>query len=381
MPPVKRCNRCLAPLGKQYIRAEDLLFHAHCFRCSACEQPLGEEYRQKNNRLYHPRCGQERFQQICSHCKQVLGDQWLTLDGKKLHEACYRAHYQENCTICGRELTGTYTRDEEGVYHPACYAEHRAPRCDGCGQAMTGQFLQDLWGHRMHAHHGGLATPQCHVCARLISEKTSQGGVQYGDGRVVCGICRITEITTAEQIAHARQIILQALQAVGFDYIPDYISVNLADQRTLQKRLGVGRNANSHGYTKTLIKNLNQTRVMEHSIFILYGLPRLLFMGVLAHELLHVWLNERELNAVWGEKEIEGFCNLGTALIYRNEATPLAQVLLGRLEKDGDPIYGEGYRKMAARLEKLGWPALIAELRNKPQTALGKLIRLTDRFI
>jgi hypothetical protein len=383
LPPVKRCNRCLAPLGKQYIRAENLLFHPQCFICNHCQERLGEEFRLKDNKVYHAKCSQTRFKLTCAHCQQALGERWMTLDGKKLHEACYQAHYQQNCEVCGGELTGSYTRDPEGLgYHTACYAQHKAPRCDGCAQPIVGQFLQDLWGNRLHPHHGGQATLQCHVCARLISEKTSQGGVQYGDGRIVCGICQISEITTPAQIEHARQWVLQTLKGVGFDYIPNYIAVSLADQRTLQKRLGVGRNANSHGFTKTLIKDQpGQGRIQEHSIFILYGLPRLLFMGVLAHELLHVWLNERQLNDVWGEKEIEGFCNLATALIYQKDGTPLAQVLLERLEKDKNPIYGEGYRKMASKLQKTGWSVLIQEMQTKPQTALGKLMRFTDRFV
>lgn len=383
MPPVKRCSRCQAPLGKQYVRADAFLFHPACFRCNHCQGALGQEYHLKNNQLFHPQCSRQALKLNCAHCHKPLGASWLTLDGKKLHEACYQAHYQEHCGVCGGELTGSFSRDAEGkAYHSSCYAENKASRCDGCGQPLVGQFLQDLWGHKLHPHHGGLPTLQCHVCARLISQKTSQGGVQYGDGRVVCGICQISEITTPEQIEQARGLVLQQLKTVGFEYIPNYLAVSLADQRTLQQRLGVGRQTNSHGFTKTLIRDMpGQGKIQEHSIFILYGLPRLQFMGVLAHELLHVWLNERQLNDVWGEKEIEGFCNLATALVYQNDGTPLAGVLMQRLEKDPNPVYGEGYRKMAAKLQKLGWAGLIAEMVNKPQSALGKLIRFTDRFV
>ncbi len=380
MAAVKRCHRCRAPLGKQYIRAEDWLFHVACFRCAQCQQPLGEEFRIKNGQICHPRCDSGRH--LCTHCRQPLEAQWITLDGKKLHQACYQAHYQENCALCGGELTGTLTRDAEGSYHPNCYAEQRAPRCDACQQPITAQFLEDPWGQRMHPHHGGLPTLQCHVCARLISERTTQGGVRHGDGRVVCGLCRITEVTTSEQIESARAHVLAHLSALGFSSIPTWLAVNLADQRTLQRRLGVGRQANTHGYTKTVIRTLpDQGRVQEHSIFILYGLPRLPFMGVLAHELLHVWLNERQLGALWSEKEIEGFCNLATAAIYRHDDTPLARVLLQRLEQDRDPIYGEGYRQMAARLARLGWPGLLAQVQQPPRGLLGRLKRLGDRLI
>jgi len=374
----KRCEHCRQPLGKQYIRAENGLFHARCFACKVCQLPIQGDYRVKKGQLYHPACEKAQRQQRCQHCRQPLAQHWTLLDGKAYHPECYAAHYVVTCKQCGEAIEGSQTRTESGVYHSHCYLQHVAPRCDLCQQPLEGKYLVDLWGHKAHLQHAGQQTRQCHVCARILSENTSHGGVQYGDGRLVCGICRITEITEPQQIERAKTEVIAQLEAVGFAYLPKYIAVNLADQRTLNQRLGAAPHANSHGYTKTLEKRENgQLAYREHSIFILYGLPRLLFYGVLAHEMLHVWLNQRGLHQR-SQAEVEGFCNLGTALIYQNEGSPLAQVLLQRLAEDPSPVYGVGYRSMQQKCQHMGWEALRHEMHQAPR--LNPFSRFKDRW-
>ena len=344
-PP--RCSRCRKPFTQTFYQAEKLRFHPSCFTCDHCLKQLGERFQLAEGQIFHAACYRQKYKLVCGHCQQLLGETWVTQEGKKYHQHCYDAHYQIYCDQCGGALTTTYSRDDSGNYHTACFETYKLPPCDACGLPLKGKYLLHIWGHKAHREH-----PQCHVCNRIISEKTSHGGAQYGDGRVVCGICRITEITDNQQIEHAKAKVIEQLQAVGFDYIPHYLAVSLADQRTMSQRLGVKQSANSHGYTKTLEKQIpGQGRIQEHSIFILYGLPRLVFHGILAHELLHVWLNARKINQ-WQDKEIEGFCNLGTALIYQNEGTPLAEVLLKKMAEDPNPVYGDGYRKMKDKLNK-----------------------------
>lgn len=343
----KRCQSCRQPVGKQYLKVEGVFFHPSCFRCNGCQQPVSGEYLNKRGLIYHP--------------------------------GCYRQQPPLHCTLCGQRIEGQYTTDAQGHYHLSCFEREKRFPCDGCGQPLSGKYLQDIWDNRVHAHHGGQKTQQCHICARLISERTSQGGVQYADGRVVCGLCRISEITTPAEIERAKVEVLDLLHRTGFDYIPQYISVSLADRRMLNQRLGVSLRANSHGYTKTLERHINAENILlEHSIFMLYGLPRLMFHAVLAHELIHVWLNERRLHH-WSPKEVEGFCNLGSALVYQQDHSPLARVLEQRLESDPDPVYGDGYRLMKKRLHKKGWAQLITEMQQI--SPLQSLNRFVDRFL
>lgn len=365
------------------MRAGNLRLHPQCFRCAHCQQPLQQAFTQHKGAIFHLECYKQKLKLNCAHCRQPLADQWLTFEGKKLHPACYEAHYRESCVHCGRPIKAEYHRDESGAWHVGCYEKIKLEPCSACQGPLKGKIILDPWGNKAHALHGAQKTQICSICARIVSESTSQNGLRYGDGRVVCGICTMTEVSQPAQIEHAKQAVIAQLQAVGFDYIPGYISVSLADQKRMNQRLGVHASANSHGYTKTLEKRLGTQVSREHSVFILFGLPRLVFHGVLAHELLHVWLNDRGLQH-WSDKEIEGFCNLGTALVYQNDGTPLAQYLLKRLSEDQNPVYGDGYRLMLARVQKLGWPGLIAEMQKPPSglnAGIKKLNSLIDRWI
>lgn len=380
----KRCSACRGPLGKQYIRADNSLFHPQCFCCNYCGQAVQGEYATQQHKVYHPQCVRKAKQaRVCAHCQQPLAERWTSFENQLYHESCYRSQVQPQCAICGLMIENAYHQDEAGYYHVGCYEQHKMEPCANCGQPLKGQYLEDIWGNRTHTEHGGQRTQQCHVCARLIGSKTSNGGLRYADGRNVCGICRVTEVTEEAQIHHAKDEILAQLTAVGFDYIPRYISVNFADKRRLNQRLGKSQRANSHGLTRTLERRINDDNVLlEHSVYILFGLPRVLFYGVLAHEMIHVWLNEKRLHD-WSEAEVEGFCNLGTALIYQNEGSPLAQVLLKRLHEDPNPIYGDGFRHMYQRLQQRGWPGLILEMQHPPASkqALNKFNRWIDKWL
>lgn len=375
-----KCAQCFQPLSGQYYKAEHLKFHVACFVCAHCQRPIDQGFTLKKGKIYHAACYMQARQIPCAHCGQALPQKWIELNGKKYHQTCYQSHYQLRCTHCQGLISGTYSKDETGPYHPQCYRETRLTPCDACGQALEGKYLQDIWGNQTHLKHGGKKTPQCHVCARLISQNTSQGGVRYGDGRYVCGLCQITEVTTPHQVERLKKDVLQELHHLGFTDIPEYVSVTLSDQKTLNKRLQNGKHANSHGYTQTLERTQEGELFIEHSIFVLYGLPQVLFKGVLAHEFIHVWLNERRLHHL-APKTVEGFCNLSAAWIYQNDQTPLGDVLLNRLETDPNPVYGDGYRKMKRALIQKGWEQLISELAHSQPSRFQRFLDFTDRLI
>lgn len=254
--------------------------------------------------------------------------------------------------------------------------------CSVCQGELTGKYLYNHWGENAHPQHQGHKTHQCSTCHRFLSSSTQQG-LQYGDGRIICGLCQITAITEADSIAHSRHRVINTLKSVGFEYIPDYISITLSDQRRLNQRLKKSSHANSYGLTKTVEKSVNgEMQYREHSIFVLYGLPRLVFEGVLAHEFLHVWLNEHPNTRERSPQEIEGFCNLATALVYQQEETPLSLYLQQRMHEDTDPVYGGGYRLQNQRLLQSGWEVLRSQMQRPAplKNALKTVDRWLDRF-
>lgn len=329
------CSRCQRRLGPRAIRTSGKQYHPECFVCDACKQPLEASFYPKGNALYHQHCYEARFVPKCKHC--------------------------------GQAIQGEYNKDAQGRYHKACYLQLHQLFCNLCQQELQGRYLYDHWGNKAHPEHQGQPTGQCHVCARL--ERSDQpSGRRLSDGRLLCQGCHQSEVQHFQQVQQAKLEVISQMQAVGFDYIPDYIKVEFSeDQQLLNQRMQASPTGNIHGFTRTQQRHIpGYGLILEHSISVLSGLPKVAFMGVLAHELLHVWIHENNLRHL-SHAEVEGFCNLGSALICHNDASELAQVLLQRMAEDPDLAYGEGYRAMAWRLQQMGWPALLAALRDPSQ--------------
>ena len=70
-----------------------------------------------------------------------------------------------------------------------------------------------------------------------------------------------------------------------------------------------------------------------------------------------------EKRVVWNAKTAEGFCNLGSYLIYKNDATHFSQIHLQAMENDPDEIYGSGFRYMKSILLEIGWEKLLTKMR------------------
>ncbi len=89
-------------------------------------------------------------------------------------------------------------------------------------------------------------------------------------------------------------------------------------------------------------------------ITILSGLPRELFEGVVAHELGHAWLYLAKVDGLepWAE---EGFCNMLSYILHKERDTDESRYLVQTLEKDPDPIYGAGFRRVRAIFKKHGF--------------------------
>jgi hypothetical protein len=89
-------------------------------------------------------------------------------------------------------------------------------------------------------------------------------------------------------------------------------------------------------------------------------MPKAELRSVISHELMHVWLNER---GVEGPADvIEGFCNLGSDHVLRQDPSRLAVHLMENMKTDKSPVYGTGYRKMIARLKQIGWARMLNEM-------------------
>ena len=82
----------------------------------------------------------------------------------------------------------------------------------------------------------------------------------------------------------------------------------------------------------------------------------------MAHEFLHIWLdiNSLDLDIIIAE----GFCNVGSSLIYENDGTQFSQIHLKSMESNADEAYGKSFIIFQKEMDKNGWETLILKIKS-----------------
>ena len=78
------------------------------------------------------------------------------------------------------------------------------------------------------------------------------------------------------------------------------------------------------------LTKVNHENKKMFQVYILNNLPKIQFEAALAHEFLHIWLFKK--NITLDKPLMEGFCNLGSYLIYKLDDTKFSKILLLSLE-------------------------------------------------
>ena len=295
----------------------------------------------------------------CNYCSKSISGKYVILDGKSYHENCYRTHLQPRCDHCGKPIEGKYTILDDSKYHDHCYINNIIPKCSICDQPLQGKYYTDGWGNSFHASHTS-ELPECNTCGRLICEALTQGGFELSDGRYLCAICNETAVEGDFLMASSLSYVRGLLASNGIDNLPHDIPITLVDRHEL-KRLASSYSDAMNGFTQQNIQTRGGKVISKSShIYLLDNLPLTMFKAVLAHELMHVYLFGRDLDL---RSDIcEGFCNLGSELVYKDIPSEYARFRLQNMQDDQDPDYGYGYRKMSRLLEQRGWRYLLATL-------------------
>ena len=112
--------------------------------------------------------------------------------------------------------------------------------------------------------------------------------------------------------------------------------------------------------THTLNGQVVRTEV--NGIAVLRGLPSTLFLGVCVHELGHAWLALQGIRGLPGWAE-EGFCELLSYQFYNELNTDESRYHATNIEKNSDPVYGEGFRRVRAIAERMGFSRFVETLK------------------
>jgi len=235
------------------------------------------------------------------------------------------------------------------------------PSCAVCGKVLAGRAAIDLWGNVYCAEHRG-ALPDCTVCGRLICARLTGGGSTYPDGRAVCNLCRQTAVDTKEQAKPLVEGVARWLYEHGVRFDGLILKVALEDARAIarhrQLALTPGRGYVTGYISETTERRNEQERRIVNGITLLSGLPRVFFEGVTAHELGHAWLYLAHVDGLepWAE---EGFCNLLRYALHKNRTSAEDAHWVIALEKNPDPVYGEGLRRVHAIFKQHGFVAAL----------------------
>ena len=187
------------------------------------------------------------------------------------------------------------------------------------------EYYVDAWGNPFHIYHKKTGT-FCECCSRIISQKITNGGYKLNDGRYICSLCDASVIQTEENINKSIDRVIKVLKNNGIDNIDkNEINIELINKIEMSDNYKFHEVEHLKGLTK-----VNHENKKMYQVYILNNLPKIQFEAALAHELLHIWLFKK--NITLDKPLMEGFCNLGSYLIYKLDDTKFSKILLLSLE-------------------------------------------------
>lgn len=298
----------------------------------------------------------------CDDCRKTIAGQYRIYDGKNLHDRCYKLRYALYCDLCAREISGSYSVFEGKNLHESCYEKRYALRCTLCRQSISGPYSYNSWGDTLHSRHNN-EYPKCEYCNRLIFESMTGIGVRLPDGREVCGKCNALAIQDIKEARAVMEQVLTTLSVRGID-VGHNFDLHLVD------RSGMSEMSNELGHEAWGVTEFE----LKHSFFglieerytgvtVLEGLPQVTLMGVLAHELMHVWLFANASPKM--EKILsEGSCEYASYLVLKDMTSARARQYLAHQMASEDLVYGTGFREMLKFVAREGLSGWLDYLRN-----------------
>ncbi|GHO87353.1 protein DA1 [Dictyobacter formicarum] len=293
-------------------------------------------------------------QPVCKSCGQPIWGNYLRALGATWHPE----HFI--CAGCGQIIQGSSFQVHQGFpYHIECYNRQIAPRCVYCNKPLVGEFLIDYWGQKFCREHEK-QFPHCAYCGRLVPPQQQEHNAEV----IRCPVCRSTAIEGSAEAKPLFSRVIRWMNSQGLIYNNLRLSLDLCGRAHLNNLLREGNIGHSLGATTSAMytQNGRLLRTEINGIAVLQGLPAILFQGVTIHELGHVWLIVTGVHQLptWAE---EGFCELLSYRYYQDANTPEGRYHSLSKEHNVDPIYGDGFRRMRALVDRVGFPCLIETLR------------------
>lgn len=193
----------------------------------------------------------------------------------------------------------------------------------------------------------------CEYCGIALGKKLgflSQPGFMYGDGRLICQTCHENAIKTDAHLYEVWTYTKKCFDHLGLKVDWPGVVIELLNKPALQSAFS---GSNVVGCASFVIY---PTKV-DAKVSILYGLPKLMALETLAHEIGHVWCKQHRVMFKPDSDHEEGFCNVLSCLVL--QSLPQDSDVRHRIKslfKNPDPVYGEHFRTHWKSLEALAWP-------------------------
>ncbi len=297
-------------------------------------------------------------QPVCKGCGQPIRGNYFTALGGMWHPE----HFV--CAACGRPIADASFNLHQGApYHAVCYTNNVAPRCAYCSKPLLGEYFVDSWGTLFCKQHKQ-EYPLCAYCGRLVPPGQREQPSSSSAEAIRCPICRASAIETDAQ---AKPLFTRVIQWTGSQGLANNnlpLSLELCDRARLAALLQERNHVYSLGATisSTYTQNGRVVRTEIGGVAVLRGLPATLFQGVTVHELGHVWLVVHSIQNLpsWAE---EGFCELLSYRFYTEMNTPESRHCAQTIEQNTDPVYGDGFQRVRARVDAPGFERFLGILR------------------
>ncbi len=317
--------------------------------CEQCKKPIGgSRWVEVEGHHYH------RNHFLCAHCLEpIIPALYFTADGRFYDSTCYINHIAPRCGHCSKPVSEERITLDSVDYHSQCYNDNIATRCFVCTEVISGMYYTDGFGNPVCSEHRE-SVSKCNSCGRFLGSSSGPStGQRFPDGRLSCLTCLNSAVMDLEQ---ARPIVDSIIALFGdFDiHIKGKIKLKLVSQGVLSE--------SADGFLEDRLGvTLYQKETLFYGVFsrknfrvhILYGLPRMHFKAIVAHELMHVWLYKNGPDD-HEQRLCEGSCEYASYLALMSYGTKEARALVDHMLTNPDPIYGEGFRRVMNFVNRSG---------------------------
>lgn len=260
-------------------------------------------------------------------------------------------------------------------------------KCIYCGKLLNDPYCYKDWNdNRVCVEHIDLVG-RCSGCFSYFF----RGGKVVEPNRCVCNYCLENEVNEANINTHI-DYVYNCLYERGFNDIQrDHITIHLVSKQRMRELYPEGEALGLHsGYS--IVFNEKGRKDFKQNIYILTHLHFVKFEATLAHELIHGWQLQQNIEDYNGyiteenrKARTEGFAQLGSYILFaerwkeaescctgangimrKEKALTLMRFSEGRMKvqnENTDPYYGECYRKIKKRVDDVGWTQIIREAR------------------